>query len=622
VLTSCQASLASRKGGIIVSEKYWPTGNEWVAIPTLRESDAAIESLNFLHMGLKGLVEVCGETGQAPLLRPIIRSQGCDLDLGPLTWRRTSYWIPAWSCQTNDIFCEGMLLAPIGERGFAVRLQIENLSATDLELQVGTQGVWHQTLQTINESKPLRGQAIVTESTWNQGFAFEYAGTQALFAFAPMFDQQPDILEVSQIGQHIHYTFMKNLTIKPGMKQTVIQYWGLGYEEVSAVTAAKEMLRHGFEILYQRSIDWLNQRVLNSRYAPVNSLMNTNLFFNLFYASGLTLDTEERVLVTSRSPRYYVSAAYWDRDSLLWSFPSMLLADAEMAREALDYVFTRQIRNVGTHSRFIDGTVLEPGFELDELCAPLLALDRYIRSSKDRKILKDAHYANGIAKISRELTRWRHARLGLYETFLQPTDDEIVHPFLTYNNVLVWKTLQILANFSADLPDFLPQGREHYLSEASQVAAAIRQHCVKSYQGREIFAWSIDATGNWNVYDEPPGSLLLLPYLGFCEPGDPVYLNTVDVIRDPGYAYSFHGCKFAEIGCSHAPHPWVLSMANSLLSGRIVEFINYLPDLKMDNGIACESVDEHTGESTTGDAFATCAGFLVYAMAQAFGLEA
>ena len=26
-------------------------------------------------------------------------------------------------------------------------------------------------------------------------------------------------------------------------------------------------------------------------------------------------------------------------------------------------------RNIGVHSRFIDGTVLEPGFELDELMA-------------------------------------------------------------------------------------------------------------------------------------------------------------------------------------------------------------------------------------------------------------
>lgn len=39
----------------------------------------------------------------------------------------------------------------------------------------------------------------------------------------------------------------------------------------------------------------------------------------------------------------------------------------------------------------------------------------------------------------------------------------------------------------------------------------------------------------------------------------------------------------------------------------------------MDGGIACESIDEHTGLSRTGEHFATCAGFLAYAIYQAYG---
>ncbi len=41
----------------------------------------------------------------------------------------------------------------------------------------------------------------------------------------------------------------------------------------------------------------------------------------------------------------------------------------------------------------------------------------------------------------------------------------------------------------------------------------------------------------------------------------------------------------------------------------------------MDNGIACESINEHTGECETGAAFATCAGFLAYALYQSFGID-
>lgn len=117
-------------------------------------------------------------------------------------------------------------------------------------------------------------------------------------------------------------------------------------------------------------------------------MMNENLFFSFFFASGRTLDTEELCLMTSRSPRYYVSAAYWDRDSLLWSFPAIVLTDAAYAREILMHVFTRQIRNVGQHSRYIDGTLLEPGFELDELCAPVLALEGYLVRTGDPRCFR------------------------------------------------------------------------------------------------------------------------------------------------------------------------------------------------------------------------------------------
>lgn len=70
----------------------------------------------------------------------------------------------------------------------------------------------------------------------------------------------------------------------------------------------------------------------------LTEVYNTNLFFCIFYSTGLTLDTEELVCATSRSTRYYVSAAYWDRDVLLWAFPAILDADPQLAEEILRYV--------------------------------------------------------------------------------------------------------------------------------------------------------------------------------------------------------------------------------------------------------------------------------------------
>ena len=86
------------------------------------------------------------------------------------------------------------------------------------------------------------------------------------------------------------------------------------------------------------------------------------------------------------------------------------------------------------------------------------------------------------------------------------------------------------------------------------------------------------------------------------------------MIRDESYPLSFAGHAIAEIGCKHAPHPWISSICNSLLSDHAEGALRHLRRTAMDNGVACESVNEDTGECETGEAFATCAGFLSYAL--------
>ena len=51
----------------------------------------------------------------------------------------------------------------------------------------------------------------------------------------------------------------------------------------------------------------------------------------------------------------------------------------DLDKEALEYALGMQLRNTGIHSRFIDGVVLEDGFQLDEAVAPILAAAAYVR---------------------------------------------------------------------------------------------------------------------------------------------------------------------------------------------------------------------------------------------------
>ena len=193
-----------------------------------------------------------------------------------------------------------------------------------------------------------------------------------------------------------------------------------------------------------------------------------------------------------------------------------------------------------------------------------------------------------------------------------PTDDLRTYPYLTYDNVLVWRALRALSRL-------YPERFASLAGEAEKVREAIFEHCTaEGAQGR-YFVWSTDLNGSSDVYDEPPGSLLLLPYLGFCESDCPEYVNTARMIRSSDYAYSFAGCEFADIGCAHAPHPWLPSIANSLLSGEEARAEDILRRAFMDNGIVCESIDEHTGECATGAHFATAAGFVCHALRRALG---
>lgn len=587
-------------------ERYLPTGSEQVSLPRVNEINAGVEDLTFLHMASRGLIDLRG--GQLePLLRPFVAQQGVEAELGGFEWSRLGYWYPRFAARAGALGLEGVILTPVGERGFGYRLRLTNNGAETVETAFGLRGQTGSAWHCVNVDKPIEGALNCYVSGWSGLPVFEQMCGVPLFALAPICEGECRA-EFESAGEGWLWRLERTVRLAPGESAEFTAWWGLGLEEVSAVTSARELQRRGWDWELRRSLAWLAQRSLDLGDEALTRLYNTNLFFCIFFSTGRTLDTEELVLVTSRSPRYYVSAAYWDRDSLLWSFPAVLDADAALAREMLGYVFGRQRRNIGVHSRFIDGTVLEPGFELDELMAPVLALERYVDATGDRSVLADPDVLRGIDGILKKLDAERAEDCELYETFLQPTDDERVYPYITYDIVLVWRALRALGRLFE---------RPELTERAERVRRAIYDNCI--FDG--AFAWSVDLAGGHDVYDEPPGSLLLLPYYGFCAWDDPVYLKTAEMIRSPDYTYSFAGCEIAEIGCPHAPHPWLLSIGNSLLCGRSGEALEHLRRTRLDNGIACESVDEHTGECTTGEAFATCAGFICHALRRAIGGE-
>ena len=603
-------------------EKVIPTGNEFISLPAIREADGAILSMNTLHMLRKGLVSFYG-TDDLPFLMPYIEVDGTRTKFVNIKWSLLNNWIPVFTASVegnSNLEIQGTILTPAGEKGFVYHFSSTNYGST-CSIQIGLCGSMSKALHEINESKPIDANTDIFESGWSNMWCVELREAFTIMSFAPDYTEGTQSSFSCESGA-VKYFVSQTKDVQEGRTESFAFFFGAAYEEVGAVTAARELIRKGYTNLLRSMVAWIDERTLTTGDIILNGIMNRNLLFSLFYSSGRTLDTEELVLVTSRSPRYYVSSAYWDRDSLLWSFPAMLLVDKDLAFEALQYVYTRQIRNVGIHSRYIDGTVLEPGFELDELCAPVLALSRYMHAVGDYSLLNKEPYASGVSRIISILNKKKHNRLALYETFLQPTDDMREHPYLTYDNMLVWKMINDLS-FARDI---LGQKEEagKLKAWADQIQADIRKNLVQKAGGENIFVWSAELSENgctedYNIYDEAPGSLVLLTHYGFCTREDPVYIATLKRIRNPEYEYSFAGFPFSELGNAHAPHPWMLSVANSMLLGERDNAYHILTHASMDNGIVCESIDEITGECATGEAFATCAGFVAYAIYDAFG---
>ena len=597
-------------------ENYTVTGNDVVSLPKIT-GEGYIEDFTFLHMGVKGMFDVAG-TAEAPFLRPFVSMDGAELQVQNTVQNKIKFWIPHFVKEYAGGRLEQTILAPTEGRGFMIRLKYINTTDSAVEIELGVKGDWVKTTREINNSDLVETPKTLSYG-WYNAPVFGIKDTVPLFTFSFLFDKETEN-NVSCDGACVKYRYIRKYKVEAGESAVLDCALGLGYDGVAAVTSALEFLRQTFDTLLSDTCAFLSERSFSTGDKRADYKLNYNLFFSYYFAAGVTLDTEELVMVTSRSPRYYVSAAYWDRDGLFWAFPAILKMDTDRAKRMLEYVFTRQIRNVGVHSRFIDGTVLEPGFELDELCAPAVALCRYYEKTKDKGFISERFVLDGIKGILTLLKAKKHREIALYETFLYPSDDMNDHIYLTYDNALVSLMLKMLAKtYRGVLEDEFCLQCE---TLAEETDIAIRSHCVVEEKGKEMFAWCVDLKGEHKIYDEPPGSLVLLHYLGLCEKQDPIFINTLERLYAKDYIYSFAGERFSEIGCAHNPHPWVLSYCNSVLAERADgNTVEQMLDMCMDKDIACESISEKDGTCTSGEAFATCAGLYAYALMVYFGKD-
>jgi hypothetical protein len=600
----------------LAAEDVIPTGNDWIALPAIRAGDAALMNFNVISMRYRGLIEFAGSAGQ-PLMTPFLTVGGVKKPLSRLSWSLRDYWLPTGTMESNGVRTRITFVAPPDSRAAIIRFQVTNLGNAPVTVAPGMEVNWARTNRVTYSPEPLTGARTMSPTPIDSDMeVFNYKTDDTQFAWGFAYVGSKGVLHDATADPGV--TAQHPSTLAPGETLDMHFLIGVGLEEYSAAYAMrvlnKRIDRYGIDGVIDQAAADARRHTRTTGRPDLDRIMNRNMLFTTYFAWGRAIDSEEFVGMTSRSNRYYVSAAYWDRDALLWSFPALLDSDLARAREVLGYVFGRQARNIGIHSRFIDGVVLEDGFELDELVAPLVALKSYVDATGDQTVT--TRYAAEIATLERRLFALRDPATGLYETFQDAEDEYVQKPFSVYDNVLTWKALNDLAAL---------QHRDDLRARATALKAAIMKYGVRAGAdgaGGPIFAATVSAT-DADFMDVPPGSLLKLPFLGFIAEDDPLFVRTYDWLHSAHYPYSYADRPWGLPGSYRLPFTTSWSVADHLrLKAGRAQALRVLTESAWDGGIITEGVKPETGQpEQDGRAFATAAGYVAHEICQQFCID-
>ena len=602
-----------------------PTGNEWIALPTIRASDGALDSFNVLSMRDRGLLEVTGERGQ-PALQPYFMVDDKQLSFQNPSWGLIEYWIPVARLTVEGMEAAITYCAPAGSRAAFIHLALTNRRAVAVSATLGLRASFGALDRVTYLPVELRGVRTIGEAPWvspGEVFSFITHDTQFAWSIIHPGSVAKSIVPPQSVSPRLDA--QRVITLAVGETAEADFVLGAGVEEFSAphnAKALRELIdRNGAQTVIAEAAAWCRQRTRTTGQPDLDVLMNRNFLFTALYAWGKTIDTEQLVGVTSRSPRYYVSAAYWDRDAMLWSFPGLLDVDPSLARDALEYALTTQLRNTGIHSRFIDGVVLEDGFQLDEAVAPIIAAAEYIKRTSDDVFLA-SHRAALVTLRDRLFDRF-DPESGFYTTLQDSQDEYQKRPFLTYDNVLAWRSLIDLSTLFERLKDTASA------RELTQRAAALRDTIMKnSISGQApgasgpIFVCATDGKDPLFA-DVPPGSLLKLPALGFISEDDPVFIRTYEWLHSQNYKYSYSDRPYGLPGSYRLPFTtsWTIADQLSITRGR-EQALKVLRTSAWDGGIISEGVDPNSAVmDSAGRAFATAAGYVAHSICQNFNCQ-
>ena len=240
--------------------------------------------------------------------------------------------------------------------------------------------------------------------------------------------------------------------------------------------------------------------------------------------------------------------------------------------------------------------IWERKFEVDSLCYPLWLAQKYSETTGDYSFA-DETFRTAVHKIldtfvceqkHGECSSYIHSRplypefptlknggkgtpvgyTGLIWNGYRPSDDVCDYGYLIPSNMFAVVVLKWLLGHAGRL------GIESEAERISRLCGEVREGIAKfgTYEHPvfgKIYVYETDGLGGRNLMDDANvPSLLSLPYLGYCAPDDPVYLNTRRFILSKANPYYYEGTAARGVGSPHTPdrYIWHIGITMQLLT--------------------------------------------------------
>lgn len=280
-----------------------------------------------------------------------------------------------------------------------------------------------------------------------------------------------------------------------------------------------------------------------------------------------------------------------------------------------------------------DPVVFERKYEIDSLVYPLWLLNKYFLYTKDSSVFDSVFYKalNTIVKTFiteqdyKEKSPYYFIRpgdekdslanngygcdyryTGMVRSAFRPSDDRCEYPFLVPSNMFIVAVMrELLGNLKAAQIENPFENTITILCE--QIEKGIKEFAIvdDSNYGK-IYAYEVDGCGNRLMMDDANvPSLLSLPYLGWCDKNDEIYLNTRRFILSKGNPYYYQGEYADGIGSPHTPENfiWHISLIIEALTTDNKKEKHHIFNILrnttagtgfMHEGFNCDNPDEYT----------------------------